>query len=550
MKKLIRSALLTALTALSVNLYAETAIFPYRVNNPSTFFNKEYGREYARLLSVAAIFRKGMDIQSPRDTGIDMKRLGLSPEKTITGEDLALFGRSRYIDYILTGSLSKAGKSYISKSILYSVREKKIVGRFHSRSGSLFRLAEKEMEEIFIHNPDKRRAGKERSLDMVFILDLSYRINNDWTSVKSAIKNLASKLIDEYGIDTRITLSPYGSSLSDKEPLLSHNSLLNLNEELEKLSPKGGPEKKSFLKNLAYAVKNIRWRKEADKQIIIITNSDPGHSGFAEGAALEASRRMIKIHSLTLGNIKGDEDETVRRLSEITGGSHTPVAYYTGIYKPDGERIYLYFEKGRVFRSSSYDGSWREGVVKNFSAGGSSSYPGNLLDEIIYDEKKTDINPYTLDETYTRLTGYRTIKKTATENNIDAILNRMIERSPGLTAAARVLLSDGEISVWVPVEDRDTLRFFRKRYSDKVTFPLGVSVRSAPDRLYGLTLFPEITGISSDYIPEMLKTGLAGIIKKREFYSRKGFFTPPLWFLDLKVVEIRGVKRRRDIRDQ
>jgi hypothetical protein len=550
MKKLFTAAVLTIIIALSTNLYAETAIFPYRIDNPSTFFNRESGKEYARLLSVGALFRKDMDIQSPRDTEIDMKRLGLSGDKTLTGDDLIMFGKSRYLDYILAGSLSKAGKTYISKSILYSVREKRIVSRFSSRSKSLFRLAEKEIGEVFINNPDIKRSRNGVSLDLVFMLDLSYRINNDWERIKTAVTGLSSKLIDEYGISTRLSIFPYSSARSVGKTTPGIDSLLSLKKELSRLSPKGGAGKKNFVKSLARAVKQTRWRKGAEKHILIITNSDPGHSGFAEDYAFAASQRKIKIHSLTLGSIKGDENETVRRLSEITGGTHIQAAYSSSIYKPDGERVYLYFENGRLFKSSAYSESWREGIAKDLSGNRTLSSMGSPYDEIYYDEKKTDVDPYNMDKQYTLLTGNRTIKKTGTESNINEILNKIIAGRPNLTAAAKVLLTDGKLSVWVPVEDKEKLRFFRKKHTDKFSFSLGVSIRAAPDRLYGLLLVPEITGISSDYIPDMLRTGLEEIIKKRDIYSRKGFFTPPIWFLKLKVAEIRIVKGTKDIRDQ
>ncbi len=455
-----------------------------------------------------------------------------------------MFGKSRYLDYILAGSLSKTEKTYISRSILYSVREKKVITRFTSRSQSLFRLAEKEIREIFIHIPDQKRIRSGGSLDLVFLLDLSYRVNNDWETIKKAVTGLSSKLIDEYGISTRITIYPYADGTSFEKPALTVTSLFSLKKELNRLSPKGRPGKKDFVKSLARAVKNTRWRKGAGKHILIITNSDPGHSGFAEDHAFAASQRGIKIHGLTLGSIKGDENETVRRLSEITGGTCGHASYYSSIYKPDGEKVHLYFENGRLFRSSAYAEPWKNGISKGLSSSGSP------YDEIFYDEKKIDVDPYTMDEQYTRITGNRTIKKNGTESNLKTLVNGIIAQAPGHSASARVLLSDGKISVWVPVEEKEKLRFFRKRHADKFTFPLGVSIRSAPDRVYGILLVPEITGISSDYIPDMLKTGLEKIIKKRDIYSGKGFLTPPIWFLELKVTEIRNMREARDIRDR
>lgn len=550
MRNIFTAAVIPVLIALSTNLHAETAIIPYRINQPSSFFNNESGKEYARLLSIGALFIKGMDIQLPRDTEIDMKRLGFSWEKNLSGDDLTLYGKSRYLDYILAGSLSKTGKTYTSKSILYSIKEKRIINRFKASSKSLFKLAETEIKELFIDIPDSKRSKSERSLDLVFLIDLSYSINDDWMKLKKAITSLSSILIDENGTDTSISICPFASDESFNKPALPVHSLLSIKKELNKLSPKGKHGKNIFIKSLAHAVKNTRWRKEADRQILVISNSDPGHSGFAENYAFTASQKKIKIHSLTLGKIKGDANETIKRLSEITGGTHMHATYYKSVYKPDGERVYLYFEFGRLFQSSFFNDSWKEGIAQDLSNNRDLSSPENPYDEIHYDEKKTDVDPYTMDQQYTLLTGNRTIKKTETESNISEIINKIIMRSPRFAAASKILLTDGKISIWVPVDEKEKLSFFKKRLADQSLFPLGVSIRSAPDRLYGILLVPEIAGISSDYVPDMLRTNLEKIIKKRNTFSIKGFLTPSIWFLKVKVGEIRNIKGIRDIRDQ
>ena len=100
--------------------------------------------------------------------------------------------------------------------------------------------------------------------------------------------------------------------------------------------------------------------------------------------------------------------------------------------------------------------------------------------------------------------------------------------------------------------NKSDLAFFENRLSSGFYFPLGFSLRKKQNEPYGISLNPNIliTNISSDYIPDMIKTDLKALIKKPDYYIGNGIFKPPIWFVNVKVERIKRERGIRDIRSK
>jgi hypothetical protein len=536
----------------------QVAVIPYKIANASSDFPASMGDEYSRLISTAAFLSKqDVEIASPTDIDVDLERMKLSPQKTITREDLDILGKTRYIDYFLTGELSKAGKEYRSESILYSVREGKIVGRFKVRGEDLFRLAEREVNEAFSQYGNRQRfTGVQSSeADLVFLIDLSYGISDDWASVKEAVIGCAAELIDSMRVDTRIYIVPFSDRAGYSAGSVSENSITAVRTELDRLHPTGSAGVENFIGSLRYSVQNVRWRRSARKMIILIVDSPLG-SRFDEKYALQARNKGASITSVSLGRISGEQCEAPDRLSRITGGSHYHVAYHQKIYTADGGSVDLYLENGRLFKSQFTDAGWIKGL---YVAGqGSRVYgkPKSFLEEIFFNEKKdsTSPTPRTMADVYTRITKERIINQEKLENNMERLLKGLVAadgRRKGETGiVGKALVSDGRVSMWVYAHDKPSMAFLEKGRRAGYYVTLGVVVEKDPREAYGVTLVPAFTDLSPGYVPELMKTSLSDIIKKSDYFMSRGLFRPPVWFVSVKVDNVENYHIKRDIRER
>ncbi len=538
-------------------LHAEIAIIPYKVENSSADFPESTGGEYSRLLSVASLLLKDdVEIASPREVDLDLERMKLSPQDVITKEDLDVMGKTLKIDHFLLGSLTRQGGKYRSESVLYSVRERKVVARARVADKDIFGLAQKEIGEALrafrdktAFNPDSAGGG---SMDLVLLVDLSYRIHRDWPSVKNAAVGLASHLIDSRRVDTRFYVVPFSDRAAYPSSTVSVNSIPSVREELDKLKPGGSAGQEEFMKSLKYAVRNIKWRSAAKKVIVLISNSRIG-AGSADTYGVMARNRGIVINAVSLGGIPGDLSEVPDRLARITGGIHSHAAYHQRLFDPAGEGVEVFMENGRLFRSRVPDGEWRKGLYSRKGQRKQHAKPKSFLEEIFISEKQALPNPYDMTRTYTRATMEHIINQEKLEDNIDLLVKRGTGKTAGRSAsgpvtAGRALLSDGTVSFWVNAPGTAFIDFFIERQKTGFVFPLGVRVKKDSGSAYGISLIPVIKGLGADYLPPCIKASLSDIVRRNDYFSTKGLSFPPVWFVDVKVEQAEKARGERDIR--
>ncbi len=538
-------------------LHAEIAIIPYKIENSSVEFPESMGGEYSRLLSVASLLLKDdVDIASPREVDLDLERMKLSPQDMITKEDLDVMGKTLHIDYFLLGSLACQGGRYRSESVLYSVRDRKVISRARVTDKDLFGLAEKEIGEALRafrgKMMNKLNSTGGGSMDLVLLVDLSYRIHQDWASVKNAAVGLASHLIDGRRIDTRVYVVPFSDRAGYPSSSISVNSITAVREELDKLKPGGGAGQDVFMKSLQYAVRSTRWRSDARKVMVLISNSNI-EAGSADKYGVMARNKGIVINTVSLGQVSGDQSEVLDRLSSITGGIHSYAAYHQKLFDASGEAVEVYMENGRLFRSRFPDQEWRKGLYSKEGPRKQHGKPKSFLEEIFAAEKKVLPTPYSLPQTYIRATMDRIINQERLEDNIDLLVKRGMNKTAGRKAsgpatAGKALVSDGNISFWVTAPDSGFIDFFIERQKTGFIFPLGVMVKKDSSSAYGVSLIPVIKGLGTDYLPRCIKASLSDIVKRNDYFSTRGLSFPPVWFVDVKVESAEKSRSERDIR--
>ena len=535
--------------------YSQIAVIPYKIKNPSASFPPEKGEEYAKLLSIAMLIKKNVEVTSPRDVMLDLGRFSLNPQGVITGNDLKILGKGGYIEYFLLGAVSRVGDSYISDSRLYSMKDNMVISN-RSRAANLFELAEKDVSEIGLQFPDRIRPGiSEASADISIVADLSYNVLREWPSIKTGIGALVETLSDNWHVNTRVYVIPFSEFYTVERGMNYTDSALGLQRALERLSPRGGNREKFLGRALSYSVKNISWRRNSSRILLIITNSPLEDEYFVERYIIAAKNMGIRIYTLSLGKLNWHATSRIRKISTVGRGLHFSATYHQRLFDLKGKSIDLLIESGRLFRSLGY-GEWRGGILRYSSARSDYSRIEASLDEIVYDEKKYTIHPYNLVAHYTALTGERILSHHSVENSIGDVLERIGESCSGpgtrmRRRIGRVLLSDGKVTIWVDVSSKSELGFFEKKLSRGFSIPLGISLRKRADEPYGIALYPTIlpVAITGDYVPKMVRTDLASVIKKPDYYMENGLFHPPIWFVKIKVERIKRDRSVRDIRD-
>jgi len=398
-KAFLRSFLIIVLFSAALPAYSSIAVLPYRIAGETGIS----GEEYSRLLSLTALLIKEIEVQSPHETSIGMRDLGIN-FNTQSAEDLNIFGQKYRLSYILTGTLRKKGKIFISDNIVYSVKGGRIISRFSSSDEDLFRGAEKSIRSSFIDVPD--RSGKDRvtETDIAVLIDLSYNTKTEWEDIKNSLIAMASRLIEQNNFNTRIYILPYSDRRSFESAAIYSNSITELRKGLNALNPAGSPDRNNLSRVLNYSIKNIKWRSSALKKIIIINNSSAEELFFPEKSAFDAKRKKIIIDIISGGRMI-DKKNSLERLADITEGSAYSISYHQKVYDTSGAEYHLYMERSRIFQSQALFHQWRSGLLIKGRA--SLNYKGP--DEIYH--QFSEISPDKMAEIFSQSAGNRIIQQ-------------------------------------------------------------------------------------------------------------------------------------------
>jgi len=526
--------------------FASIAVIPYRDN---AYDSRISGKEYARMLSLGILLMKDTDVLSPEEAEIGMKQLGINPEKSVDADDLNAFGIKYNLTYILLGSISKKNGEFSFDNVLYSVRDKKVVSRNNNSSRDIYRLVQLEVKDTLINFGKKKAVTGKTQADIVFLIDTSYNISDEWGDVRNSISGFSSALISRLNIDTRVYLVPYSDRKSYESVTMHQNSIKELNETLAKLQPGGGSSLEKFTTLLNHSLKNIKWRNAASKEIYIINNSKLDGMFVPERYAVEANKKGIHINVISIGRITNEYTD-MERLSSLTKGKNFSISYHQRVFDKSGTRHDLYLQRGRIFHSTAAYNEWRKGILS--SAGKNPKYvkPPESLDEVFH--TKTQLTPDKLIQTFSEYTGTVIMQKEALQNNLEELVSSMqgsLSKSSGTAYHGRALISDGKVSFWVKVKDSKIMDIFDRQARNGFYVKTGFNIKKSDGDAYGIELIPVTADITSDYIPDLAKTTLTDIVKNQEFFITKGLGSPPVWFVDVKIDNVERYDQKVDVRD-
>jgi len=547
------------ITACSGILYADVAVLPYKVESTTSSVSEETGNQYARLAGVAARISRGLDIYSPDMLERDMKSLSIDPRGVVDRKQLQLLGKTRYIDYIQTGTIMATGKSFKVKSILYSVARDTIVVRCEEEASTLFDLAEKETSELYFQFSESKWRGSPESVDMVVLVDNSYNMSHEIDQVREGIREMADAASMKWASDTRVFVVPLIGASPSSRGLEAVTAPYSLQRKLKKLELKKGSPVENVPRWISHISRSFRWRKDSMKTLCVVLNTRRVDYSMLHRYRYMLRNRGVTVNVLAGGKLHLRDRKSLQRMAASAKGTYYDTTYHQRLFDLQGNAIDVFLEGGRLFHGQVPGNRWKDGVLIRRGSGTlASATPKGFVDEVFYENRIQVLEPYDLKKEYQRISGKKILGSKKLEHNTGHLLKMtgetMGERQPGKGQGvmARVMLSSGEQSVWVNVIRKEDLEFFRKKKNMGHTFMLGVSPVPQPAASYGLTFSPYhfITGMTGQYIPEMMKVSLKDIIVRQDHYRQEGLFSPPIWFVDVNVTEIRRKKGAGDdIRD-
>ncbi len=533
----------------------EIAVIPYKVDVPSREFPVSLGTEYAKLFATGALIA-GLEVHSPRELEADLLRSSINPQGTLSADDLTALGKSRLIDFFVAGTLYKLKSGYVSESVLFSVKKGSVIARSRVSATDLAELGERELISLF---PGKARvpaAPQVQKIDIALLIDCSYSIASEWKNIKTALENVAEEMTGAWNGQSRVTFMPFSTAYAMGHASIGLKSAYSLARALDAITPRGVNDEKTIEQALAGSLKNITWRSDASKRLILILNTPLSSTSRLRNLAQSARRKGIVIHTVALGGLYGEGREYFRELSAIGGGKHFDVAYHKKLFDARGEEIPLYLEAGRLFTSNGYDPHWYNGLFIARPGGPASARPKAFLKEIFFDEKKLIPTPSKMGRLYEQYAKMPIIREEEAVSNIASIASSLAEKVfPGGRGTpkplGRALVYQDTHSLWLDIERPEDLDFFRKKVESKEVFFLGVSIEEKRDEPFGIRFNPGryITGIPLEYLPEILKVRLENLMKEKAHYSTHGLFQPPVWFIELKAERVKFHKGS-DVRDE
>ncbi len=533
----------------------EIAVIPYKIDVPSKEFPVSLGAEYAKLIATGALIA-GLEVHSPRELETDLARSNINPQGTLSADDLTALGKSRLIDFFVAGTLYKSQSGYISESVLFSVKKGSVTARAKVSAADLAELGERELISLF---PGKARfpsALQVQKIDIALLIDCSYSIASEWKNIKTALEKVAEEMTGAWNGQPRISLMPFSTAYAMGHASIGLKSAYSFARALDAITPKGVNDEKTIERALADSLKNLTWRSDSSKRLILILNTPLTSTNRLRNLAQSARRKGIVVYTIALGGMYGEGREYFRELSIIGGGKHFDVAYHKKLYDARGEEISLYLEAGRLFTSNGFDRRWKDGLFIGRPGGPASERPKAFLKEIFFDEKKLMPTPAKMGRLYEQYAKMPIIREEEAVSNIASIASSLAEKvykggSGAQKPLGRVLVYQDTHSLWLDIVRPEDLDFFRKKVKSKEVFFLGVSIEEKRDEPFGIRFNPEryVTAVPSEYLPELLKVRLEKLVKEKAHYSTHGLFQPPVWFVELKAERVKFHKGS-DVRDE
>lgn len=513
----------------STLLCYEIAVVPYRAES-SGINEVDAGEEYGKIIGLVARVKYGDRLYSSVQVARDMREFRIDPSSTITADDLMTIGKKRYMDYILTGTVFKGEGGYSASSLLFSPSKGRVISRSKVSAKTLYALAERDMEELYnYHVPQQKRLAASTA-DFVLLIDSSYYNADELASVKDSVLFIADRLYNSMP-GSRICIITF----SEKRQHVAHEwcgGIAKVHSVLSEIKAYGRGTDEGLAQAMRFIARDLRFK--ADNRCLWIYTNTPLAAGKLVTEAREIAAKKLEL-VIVAGARISPSGTGYGSVAESARGSVHYAAYHQVFTDHMQTEHHLFFEKGKVYVSAAKQ-NWREGVkqLKLRTIEKESALPSHL-------------------GAIAREQGYTVMGSSALETNIVEITGARYETHKFLAKSsltlARVLLGYEGTSVWCDITNRKDLEFFRRQQNSGFSFFLGLRVKEDPNSPFGSTIIPDyFYDIEPEAVPAVLRASLKTILGNPKKYAREGFLSPPLWFANVTVLEIRELKAENDIR--
>jgi len=495
---------------------------------------KNYGLEYAKILSVTIKLKKKSFVVSPDSLNKSLNLRGVDSSKNLTKEDLVYLCKVGELDYLLTGILIKKRNSFFVKSILFSKRTGVIVSRFRGSAKNLFLLAEKEINHLFPMLPDRKIDFSRKKIDLLFLLDLSYNIRKEWKLVKNDVVKISNSLLNNSNYNCRLYVVPFSRRYTFDRAFYSNSSTLVIKRGLNRLSPRGKPNKINFIKSLRYSTKSIQWRKNAEKKIFLFLNSKLGITTDLYSYSFFAKSKGVKFYYFPFGKLNFYDNEFLRDFAVSTGGKLVPIYYGKTFYSAKGIEYNLLCAKNRYFLNRSK----------------SLNVIPNVLDEIFFSKRYTP-SPYNMDRVFAEKRNLKILRRANLYNNLFKKIEDLLglNQFMGKKSFNKILCYDGQISVWTNIPGGISFSYLKKISKDNFYHRVAFLLKRDSSSLYGIRFIPILFKIDSSIVPKKMITTFKKIIKNKKQYFKNSFKNMSIWFVDVKIPMVKESRKTEDIRE-
>jgi outer membrane protein OmpA-like peptidoglycan-associated protein len=180
-----------------------------------------------------------------------------------------------------------------------------------------------------VQSVEKIPAAENVPVDFVFLLDITGTMQPKINSVKTNIQNFARTLLKK-GIDYRIGLILFTDDIEKV-----YNPTGNVLDFLAWVNPiiakGGGDEKENALEAIEAACKQIKWRNEANRVAVVITDAlfhQQGEDGHGvTNQTTESAIELMQMHDVRLFSIVPPKLNQYKQMSSNTRGTAYDIDY-------------------------------------------------------------------------------------------------------------------------------------------------------------------------------------------------------------------------------
>ncbi|MFW5808561.1 MAG: hypothetical protein ACOCWH_05880 [Spirochaetota bacterium] len=513
----------------------ELGVIPYRLESSGMPVSQEITGEYPKYIGLASTVGRKLELYKHYQLKRDMRSLGITAADALTEDECALLAKRRMLSHIISGTVYRVDDGYLARSFLFSASQNTIVARSNVKGRTLAELAEADAVQLFRFDM-KQAASKQKTYDSAVLLDTSFNMSEEFAAVREGLLSHYGNLFADWP-RSRLYIQAF-NSLQTAESPKELSSRASLRDFLGSVSLRGGNTDDSIRNSLRSLVSNIPWRNRTQKYALLITNSPVRDTTSFIRYVNAASSRNITVHVLLGARVDSGSRAGYVNIAEPTGGRVMDLTYHRVFRDHQNREQHFYYRAGRIYTSAEEYVQWR---TNRPLASLQQQFPG-----------QSRITPYSFDDVYRKQMDGVIVSSSSLESNAAFLLNDLYagysRQESG--SVGRVLFEELGTTIWSDVADARMLESFQKMKQAGMTFIIGV--RLVPDGRspYGYSFHSRMyeSAYGIDDVPRDLVVPLKKLLSAPEQYAGSGFLKPPLYFINVKISEVRSQTEKRDIR--